>query len=200
MRRVVVGALILFFAGWAQSAHAEVLEVKDYEFAPLVETRKGRLESCGVSFDVLLDGPFTGEYYAQGSVNLIYHERQQPTYLWKIGLATLRNEAQPEPVIIKGVYISSNGASPSDVFHEQGENGHSWIFGWNALSDDVNNETFFLSSFGSGVRFAIDIGADARDLSFSLPGLQSNISASDEYLRCSQEILLNYSNDLPAER
>jgi len=153
--------------GWAGSAFAEPVELLQNQYKPLINTRAGRIEGCGVHFSAIISTLDSRLMNIQGSVNTAYVTGRYPGLMIKVAATEVKNGVVSVPKIhFAGMRIGA--VDTQRMTSMTGENDRSILL----LTDMQKTGDFFATfpaSLHEGAWLSFSLDTQRGDYTFRLP-------------------------------
>lgn len=160
------------------------MDVLETEFKPLVHTKFGRIELCGVHFSlVLTDGKIA--FNVQGSVNQSFYKEKVPGFIFKMAVVGAKGGKLYQPTL-RFAYMRSGNLSTDGFYGGNGEDGKSWLMYSDYLKGGEAPMELGYRIFKRPVMgFNLDYGGS--DYSFEVPEPSTKKDLLKSYLQCMEQ-------------
>ena len=178
-------------------AYSESLTVVHNEYMPLMETRDGEIESCGVHFSAVLqrmDGTPIG---AQGSINTALFKGGVPSMMIKVTLVEPLND-EVAHVKLLNLTLRSAKVDTNEFTQVAGDDGYSRLL-VTTLASTPQLMIDFNEALPEGLWVSASVIEGERDWSFRLPRMsETDYPYYLDYLSCRVKIYERVQTELEA--
>lgn len=149
------------------SAHSETIVKMQNEFAPLVNTRAGRIDSCGLHFSSAVQTVSGKIYGIEGSVMTFFWKDRLPGMVLKV----VANEMTPTGLVPRKVHFASMRHGQTDTLPFkpfEGDNPNAFLAGV-SMAEQPDLVLTFTDAVFDAPWLSVSVDKDASDISYRLP-------------------------------
>jgi hypothetical protein len=182
--RAFTGAVLVF---WGGAALAEPLNLHSNEYKPLVNTKAGKVDMCGVHFSSVVTTLKGIPLNIQGSVNATYYEGRVPAMIIKVSATGIGPDKRPYSPKIYGATMRVSQRDTRPMQAQPGEDGASILL-MTDLTKEPDLVMEFPTSFITGAWLSLTLDRNMGDFTYQLPefGDKGMKSTFVEFNQCNQ--------------